>query len=828
MAQMPNTADTSQILDEFLAMVSKGGLSLYPAQEEAILHLYDGANVILNTPTGSGKSLVAQSLHYLSLRQGKRSYYTCPIKALANEKFLALCREFGPEKVGMITGDASVNTDAPIICCTAEILSNLALREGGRAQVDDVIMDEFHYYSDRERGVAWQVPLLALPQTRFLLMSATLGDTAFFEKAMTQLNGRKTELVRTSERPVPLEFSYRETALHQTLEEFVTQGRAPIYLVNFTQRECAEAAQNLMSSDFCSKDEKKAIAEVLHEARFDSPYGKELQRFLRHGIGLHHAGLLPKYRVLVEKLAQKGLLKVICGTDTLGVGVNVPIRTVLFTKLCKYDGQKTTILSVRDFQQISGRSGRKGFDDRGFVVVQAPEHVIENIQLDKKAATTGKKSVKRKPPEKGFLPWNADTLERLRSSAPETLSSQFTLTHGMLLSVLSRQVEDGCRSLQRLIKDSHEGPVSKRRLRKLGWQQFRSLVERGIVEFAVTSGPRKRVVLNLDLQEDFSLHHALSLYAVDALQLLERDDPSYALNVLSVCESILENPDVILRKQVDRLRSEKVAQLKAEGMDYDDRMAELEKIEHPKPLKDFIYNSFNLFAEKHPWVGVENIRPKSVARQMYEAFYSFADYIREYELQRAEGVLLRYLSEVYKVLVQTVPPSNRSEEVDELIEYFGSILRATDSSLLEEWERLRNPQAARAAAAGAPLPPKLYVVSEKNRDFRVQLRNRIFHFLRAWARQDWEAAASVLEVEGGVAALASSHEAYLAAHALVDLSPDARNPNWLKIEAAAESWKIEQTLCDAEGATEARLTFALDVKASQKTQAPVLKFQGLV
>ncbi|HEY9510098.1 MAG TPA: DEAD/DEAH box helicase, partial [Verrucomicrobiae bacterium] len=355
------------LLERFLEYADARKLQLYPAQETAILELFEEKNVILNTPTGSGKSLVATALHFKAIAQGRRSIYTCPIKALVNEKWLALCREFGPQNVGLSTGDASVNRDAPILCCTAEILANIALREGEQANVQDVVMDEFHYYADRERGWAWQVPLLTLPQTRFLLMSATLGETAFFEEKLTQLTGRETVTVSSAERPVPLEHAYSELALAKTLETLVADGKAPVYVVHFTQLEAAQSAQDFTSINVCTRDEKAAIGNALEGFKFSSPYGPEIKKWLRHGIGLHHAGLLPKYRVLVEQLAQRGLLKVICGTDTLGVGVNVPIRTVLFTRLCKFDGQKTGILTARDFHQIGGRAGRKGFDDRGWV-----------------------------------------------------------------------------------------------------------------------------------------------------------------------------------------------------------------------------------------------------------------------------------------------------------------------------------------------------------------------------------------------------------------------------------------------------------------------------
>ncbi|MEO8354001.1 MAG: DUF3516 domain-containing protein, partial [Chthoniobacteraceae bacterium] len=559
--------DNSALLGRFLDVVEGRRLQLYPAQEAAILEIFDDKNVILNTPTGSGKSLVATALHFQSLTRGRRSVYTCPIKALVNEKWLALCREFGPENVGLSTGDATVNRDAPILCCTAEILANIALREGAKAAVQDVVMDEFHYYADRERGVAWQVPLLTLPQSRFLLMSATLGDTAFFAEGLTRLNGRETADVASKDRPVPLEFSYVETPLAQTLEALVTGGKGPVYVVNFTQADAAQCAQDFMSTNVCTREEKAAIAQALEGFKFSSPYGPEIKKWLRHGIGLHHAGLLPKYRVLVEQLAQRGLLKVICGTDTLGVGINVPIRTVLFTQLFKFSGQKTGILSARDFHQISGRAGRKGFDEVGWVVAQAPAHAIENSQLEQKQAAGGKKFVKRKPPERNFVNWDKQTFARLIAAPPEPLTSQFQVTHGMLLNVLSRPT-DGCRAMQELIARCHEMPKARKALTRRGWQLFRSLVERGIIEFVSQTAEGAKVRVNLALQDDFSMNQTLSLFVHDTLPLMDPQAPDYALVVLTLVESILEDPDLILRKQLDKVKGQAIAEMKMQGIEY--------------------------------------------------------------------------------------------------------------------------------------------------------------------------------------------------------------------------------------------------------------------
>ncbi|MFT3775968.1 MAG: DUF3516 domain-containing protein [Minicystis sp.] len=819
---------SSDLLDRFIDYVADKGLELYPAQEEALLELVGGKNVILATPTGSGKSLVAAFLHFVAVAEGKRSFYTAPIKALVNEKFFALSRDFGPELVGMMTGDASVNPDALIICCTAEILANKALREGADTPVDYVIMDEFHYYSDKDRGAAWQIPLLTLPRANFLLMSATLGDTTFFEKAMTKLTGRESVTIRSRERPVPLDFEYRETPLHETVQDLVRKDRAPVYIVNFTQRAAAEEAQNLMSTDFSTKEEKKAIHAALEGARFDSPYGKELAKFVRHGIGLHHAGLLPKYRLLVEKLAQKGHLKIICGTDTLGVGVNIPIRTVLFTKLCKFDGDKTAILSVRDFQQISGRAGRKGFDDRGTVVVQAPEHVIENLRMEAKAAgnpVKKKKLVRRKPPEKGYVHWDRQTFERLTTGLPEPLVSRFSVTHGLILNVLERP-RGGCKALVKLVRSSHDTPYQKREHRKNGKLLFQSLLDANIIEVVPgEDGQGKRIRVNLDLQEDFSLNHALSLYLLDTINLLDRESPEYPLQLLTLVESILENPELILMKQLDRLKGEKLAELKAAGVEYDDRMEELSKLEYPKPHREFIYGSFNAFAAKHPWVGQENIRPKSVAREMYEEFYSFSEYIRQYELQRAEGTLLRYLSDVYKALVQSVPDPAKTEDVHDIITYFGAIVRQVDSSLLDEWERMRE---------GAPLPGEArpprreadsYDVTRDPRQFTVLVRNEMYQLLRALSAKNWEAAAQITAASAEPwtpAQFEQSLAAYWPEHGAIRLDPAARSPRNTLVSEREGFWDVKQIIVDPEDHNDWVVECAIDLDRSRDAAAPVI------
>jgi superfamily II RNA helicase len=838
-------ATSERLLEVFMDYTMELNLELYPAQEEGILELFDDNNVILNTPTGSGKSLVAMALHFKSLAQGRKSVYTSPIKALVNEKFLDLCSRFGADQVGLMTGDATVNRKAPILCCTAEILANIALHEGEKAEVHDIIIDEFHYYSDRDRGGAWQTPLLTLSQSRFLLMSATMGNVEFFVNALTSLTGVTTSLVQSFDRPVPLEFSYEEIPMEQVVENLVEDNKAPVYIVHFTQMEAAQNAQNFTSINVCTKEEKKQIAELLKEVRFTSPYGKDIKKYLRHGIGIHHAGLLPKYRILVERMAQKGLLKLICGTDTLGVGVNVPIRTVLLTRLCKYDGQKTGILTVRDFHQICGRAGRKGFDDKGWVISMAPDHVIENLKMERKAADNPKKKkkfVKKQPPQKGYVPWDKKTFERLIQATPEPLTSRFQMTHGTLLNVLSRP-GDGCAVLRKLIRDCHETDASKRALRRRAWQLFRSLLDRGIIEWVKpeeNQGAHVRV--NMDLQEDFSLNQILALYMIDTLPVLDKESPTYVLDLITLAESILEDPIHVLRKQLDKVKDRKMAEWKAEGMEYDQRMEELEKLEYPKPNREFIYETFNQFAKTHPWVGEENIRPKSVAREMVESFLSFDDYIRSYSLQRVEGVLLRYVTEVYKVMTQTIPDEFNTPEVREAILFLELMIRQTDSSLLDEWEKMRDPQAfakkkeietdTKENSEANAQADENYLDPIRNRKaFEVVLRNQVFSIVRLLAMDHLDEAGQRLaefanqeNVEWPSPRLEDTLASYFEEYDQIRLDADARNPKWIQInDESQNTWKVRQTLLDPEDHADWALSFEIDIPTSKKESRPVMR-----
>ena len=793
-----------ELLDRFLDWLAELGLAPYPYQEDAFLELLGGRHLVLGTPTGSGKSLVALFLHWKALCEARRSFYTAPTKALVSEKFFALCTDLGPERVGMLTGDASINRAAPVLCCTAEVLANMALREGESLDAPYVVMDEFHYYGDRERGAAWQIPLLVLRGTTFLLMSATLGDPAPIAGRLRGDTSREVACIENEVRPVPLDFEWRETPLHETVEALLEQGRAPIYMVHFTQRECAEQAQALTSARITGPEEKRRLADALAGLRFDTPYGRDVQRFLRHGIGIHHAGLLPKYRLLVEQLAQRGLLRVICGTDTLGVGVNIPIRTVLFTRLSKWDGEKTAVLSAREFKQIAGRAGRKGFDERGSVVCQAPEHVILNRRL----ARSGQRRAPRHKPPRRFVPWTRDTFERLVARPPEPLEPRFAVEHGTLVLVMQRasargEIHGGYRDVAELIARCHQKAREKSRLRRDAAARFRSLRRAGIVRrvFDAELG-RHRVRVDPELQWDFSLHHTLSLFLVEAVRVLDPAAPDFALQALTLVEAILEDPAAVLMQQAEKCRRELLARLKAAGVPYEERVERLAEVTHPKPDAAFVYAAFAIFAEAHPWVGVESIRPKSVAREMFEHYRSFDDTVREYKLERMEGLLLRYLGQVHDTLDQGVPDANKTDEVADAVSFFRTLLARVDSSLLDAWRSRvegREPlgRAAPEATAAAPAPPP----AVDARVLGARVRAELHALVRALSRRDFEEAARCVAQDPAdpwdAARFAEALAPFFAEHERIVFEPRARQANWTTLRSAGpRRYDVAQVLVD--------------------------------
>ncbi len=841
--------DGDEVLNAVTEWAEASGLVLYPHQEEAILELLSGSNVILATPTGSGKSLVALAAHARSVAGGGRSWYTAPVKALVSEKFFDLCRQLGPENVGLLTGDSSVNPDAPVICATTEILAHVALRDGAEADVDTVVLDEFHYYGDPDRGWAWQVPLLELPQASFLLMSATLGDVAFFQEELTRRTGRPTAVVDDAVRPVPLRFEYHRTLLHHTVEELLAQDAAPLYIVNFSQKDAVAQASALASVTKLDERGKAIVAEELSQAKLPAGFGRDLARLLRNGVGVHHAGMLPRYRRLVERLTQQGVLKVISGTDTLGVGVNLPIRTVVFTRLYKYDGTETRLLSAREFHQIAGRAGRAGYDTEGLVVALAPDHVAANDAADAKAGDDPKKKrkLKKAAPPRGFVHYDEDTFTRLQAARPEPLESSFRITPGMLMQLLDRP-GDAWDHGRALLLGNHEPRTRQRRHVRTTLSLYKALKTANVVRLLDTPDEYGRFVeVDRALQADFALDQLLSPFLLTAVPQLDADHESYALALLALVEAVVDNPFPILMAQKDKAKDEAMAAMKAAGVEYEERIAELEKINYPQPLRDEIYDVFDRWRVANPWIGDRNIAPKGVVRDLWDRSMDFPAYVRFLGIKRSEGLLLRYLSDVYKTMLRAVPDAAKTDEVDELTDWLGAVIRTTDSSLLDEWTAMFSPDATLDVDALEEAAEPVVDITTDRRAFRALVRSRVFRWVQYAATGQWEAWSDDLTEIGNhgwtAAKLIEQFEPYFEAYAdtprneAIGIDGDARGPARFVVaevgpsgaseRGTGEDWSIEQILADPEGHDEWYLEVTVDLPASADSGEIVARLEGL-
>ena len=824
--------DTETAYERFITWVEERGIEPWPHQEEALFALAAGSNVILGTPTGSGKSLVALGMMFMAMATGRKAYYTAPIKALVSEKFFYLVDILGRDNVGMVTGDSHINTGAPVICCTAEILANQALREGEDTDVACVAMDEFHFYSDHDRGWAWQVPLLTLPRAQFLLMSATLGDMSAIAASLARTTGRDVEQIVNAPRPVPLSYEYVKTALEGTVELALRQGDSPLYIVHFSQDAALTSAKSLASYGVATKQQREAIKDAIKGGRFTTEFGKTLKHLISCGVGLHHAGMLPRYRLLVEKLAQQGLLPVICGTDTLGVGINVPIHTVLLTGLTKFDGYKQRRLRSREFHQIAGRAGRSGFDTEGVVIAEAPEYEIENHKAELKAMDDPKKlrKLKKKKPPEGFVTWNEGTFDRLIESEPEVLKPRLRITHSMVLA----EVEQGGDAWQRVLKlvdDSLQTEEEKAALKARAAEIFATLIDGGVVVRedaegnAVDAGKPlaegASYYLTVDLPEDFALDQPLSPFLLAALELLDRESETYALDVISMVEATLEDPKQVLRAQERQARDRAMNEMKAEGIDFEERVEKLQDITYPKPLEELLDTAFEQYCTSVPWANDYELSPKSVLRDMLETGCDFKSYIAQYKIARCEGILLRYLTEAYRALDRTVPHDKRNEQLDDVVAWLGLVVRSVDSSLVDEWEH--------AGSDGAGAPPKLAAeVVLDRRGMTLLVRNALFQRVRlaAWDKAD---ALGALDTDWGYgeARWRRVLDAFYDAHEELLTDADARSAAYLDIDTADEKtdhvWHVHQVFSDSDGDRDFGIMADVDLDATQDGDGIVFK-----
>lgn len=853
--------DPEDALMRYSSWVQSQGITLWPHQEEALLDLASNEHVILGTPTGSGKSLVAVGMCYFACTQNKTIYYTAPIKALVSEKFFYLVKLFGKDLVGMITGDCVINSEAPIICCTAEILAQDALRWETDSDIKLVCMDEFHYFGDKDRGWAWQVPLLVLKDTQFLLMSATLGDTTALAQKLKSLTQRDVSTITNAPRPVPLSYSYSTLSLEASVELIMQQRGVPVYIVCFAQSEAQKSAAALASFGISNKEEREEIKKELAGFNFSTAYGKELKRLLLCGVGVHHAGMLPRYRLLVERLAQKGLLPVICGTDTLGVGINVPIHTVVLRALAKYDGRRMRILNSREFHQITGRAGRSGFDTEGVVVSLATPYEIERLRARAKAANDSKK-LKRikvpKPPE-GYVGWSEHTFQKLIESEPEALTPRLKITHAMVLAEVMHGGAAYAR-LHALIKNSFQTAEEQEKLIHACQEIFATLMDAGVIvrgeatgaaaqpgddtagdqpaagttsdTAATTAGDTNATTaadtwenasyaLAKDIPSDFALDQMLAPFVIAACELIDRESPNYALDIVSLVEASLENPPQIMKVLVKEAKNKALAEMKMEGIDYEERMERLENVSYEKPLKELIDAAYTRYCAEVPWAKDFQLYPKSIVRAMLESANDFKGYVQKISISRSEGTLLRYLSDAWRVLAKTIPQEFINDDLERIISWLHMLIRTTDSSLLDEWEMdsltAKTPQTPRVGPAQ---------IVEDPHGLEIMIHNALFKRVLLASKNDSAALGKLDEPFGFYERKwRSVLDEFFEAHESLYINQDARSKRYFSVDTREEKtqhlWHAHISFLDAEGDIDFGISGDVDLDAT-KTAGEVI------
>ncbi len=818
-------ADPSDVLDAFMVWAAGGGRPMYVHQEEASLALAAGDHVVLATPTGSGKSLVAMAGVALALNAGRRAVWTAPIKALVAEKFFDLVDLFGAQQVGLATGDASINADAPVLVCTAEVLANHALATGATSDFGFACLDEFHYYADPDRGWAWQVPLLELTGCQMLLASATLGDMTAIVTDLRDRSGRPVTEVTSVDRPTPLHFQYRMCSVSDSVSEAVREGLSPVYVVHANQAAAIERAQALVSLTVTTRAQREAIAAAMAGIKMSRGFGDTLDRLLRNGVGVHHAGMLPRYRRLVERLAGAGLLPVICGTDTLGVGVNIPIRTVSMTALTKFDGTRVRVFTAREFHQLAGRAGRPGFDPDGHVWVQAPDHMVENAKALSRAGDDPKarrKATRAKPPE-GFVHYDDKTMERLIGARPEPLTSRFKVTADLVATVLARP--DGPDALKHLLRTNHDPVARQRTHKRRAISVYRSLETAGVAERLRDERGRclgvrvGSLVEGQDERSALRFSAPLMPFAIEVVATLDRDDPAYVLDTVSVIEAVLDDPRQILYAQQNAAKAAEIARLKAEGVPYEERIERLDSITWPKPLSELIEACFTPYREHHPWVA-EGPSPKSILREMLEGGDSFATFVRRYRLERSEGLVLRYLTDAWRTLDRSLPDDAYTDEIEDVVDWLGALIRATDATLLDEWARL----------AGGPVhehlaPDALSVHSGPPPAWRTAVRTAAFGWVELLARRQYVALGARCGWEPDE--LAEAMAPYWAEYDSIGIDTSARSVSHLTIVDEPGRWVVTQQLVDPAEDGEWRFVASVDLATAVTDGAPTLRLDVL-
>ncbi len=425
------------------------GLEPYAVQEQAIAQIIAGKSVLVTVPTGTGKTVMAKAGIYAAFERGRTAVYTTPLRALTEEKYRELCDDFGAGNVGMATGDFKINREAPIQVEVAEILWNRIVSDKNVSPADVVIMDEGHYFNDQERGYVWEQSIIGLdPRSQLVVLSATVGHPERFCHWVELTRRQPMGLVESRERRVPLVHEFREEFLIETVKDLAHRGDVPAIVFVFGRELCFEVARLIKSARRFTTDEERArIEKLCDETLLPAGVAKELKPLLAHGIGIHHAGILPRYKQLVEQLTLERLVKFVVCTETIAAGINLPARTVVFPSLRKYIQKQPRLVTAAEYHQMSGRAGRPQFDDKGLAITLAPEDVVSDLRKELKDSARRpaydeskvRKSVYNRArsdaQRKGEVCWTPDDHAALVSGEPAELKSKTKITAEQVLAI---------------------------------------------------------------------------------------------------------------------------------------------------------------------------------------------------------------------------------------------------------------------------------------------------------------------------------------------------------------------------------------------------------
>jgi len=683
------------------------GIEPYPVQELAIGHIFAGRSVLVTVPTGTGKTLMAKAALHLAVGRGQRAIYTTPLRALTEEKFRELSSDFGEANVGFATGDYKVNREAPIQVEVAEILWNRIVADKHVCPAEIVVMDEGHYFNDPERGYVWEQSIIGLdPRTQLVVLSATVGHPERFCQWVEVTRRVPMELVDSRERKVPLVHEYREDMLIDTVRELAHTGDVPAIVFVFGREQCFEVARLLKSCRRFTTDEEKAkIDELCNEALLPAGCAKELRPLLGHGIGIHHAGILPRYKQLVEQLALERLIKFVVSTETIAAGINLPARTVVFPSLRKFIKQQPRMMTAAEYHQMAGRAGRPQFDDRGLAITLAPEQVVSDLKKElkhTKDVERAKKTVygraRNDAQRRGDVIWTPELHQELVKGEPAELRSKTKISAEQVLAIglpdLAEKTLPGTDVEARMAEAEASlppsmrldivtvidnlllGPKDRSELQKILAQLVANMRAIGVLD---EHGKQIAgdMIRNLQGMDGLFIYYVLFNHQLEYVELRE------------LVEYLLDHD--IIQRMIDRKGEDEKREwmrtwlrdqrLENPHVTWDDAEAQWEK-EHPRPLTkiELIHQEF---ASKVPHPELHGgKRAKNVWAQLEDGGFSFLEFVEKHHLDHEEGNLFTYLVRVMNFAAKLYEASQLTE-FEDMADRVKKLLARIDLRLIE-------------------------------------------------------------------------------------------------------------------------------------------------